>query len=189
MKESSISIGVVHFPIYNKRREVVTTSLSTSSLHDIARTAKTFGIGTFYIITPLRLQQHLAERLIQHWQVGYGASYNPTRQVALQDAAIVDNLGECLQGIKDKFGQDPVTIVTTARRQPNSISCAELRQRMRELPRPYIILFGTGWGIEQSMIEAMDIVLEPIFGAYEYNHLSVRAAVAIILDRLINEIR
>ena len=50
-----------------------------------------------------------------------------------------------------------------------------------------LVLFGTGWGLEDALIESCDGVLNPIRGADEYNHLSVRSAAAIILDRLFGE--
>jgi hypothetical protein len=46
------------------------------------------------------------------------------------------------------------------------------------------LLFGTGWGISQRVIETFDAVVEPIAGRGDFNHLSVRSAVAIALDRL-----
>ena len=47
------------------------------------------------------------------------------------------------------------------------------------------MLFGTGWGLEKSILTEADYVLDPIEGVGEYNHLPVRAAIAIILDRLV----
>ncbi|UCE75295.1 MAG: RNA methyltransferase [Methanomassiliicoccales archaeon] len=189
MERLSISIGLLHFPVYNKKKEVVTTSITTSCLHDISRTARTFGVDNFYIITPLQSQRELVGRLIKHWQEGYGAQYNPTRRYALQNVAVVSNLGDCLQGLREKYGHEPATIVTSARAHKKSISYAELRKRIRLAQQPYIIIFGTGWGIEESLIDHMDIAHEPVYGQGNYNHLSVRAAVAIILDRLMNKNR
>jgi hypothetical protein len=45
-------------------------------------------------------------------------------------------------------------------------------------------MFGTAWGLSDSVLADADFVLDPIAGNTEYNHLSVRSAVAIILDRL-----
>jgi tRNA (guanine37-N1)-methyltransferase len=45
------------------------------------------------------------------------------------------------------------------------------------------MLFGTGQGLSQSLIERCDYLLLPIDGFSEFNHLSVRSAVAIVLDR------
>lgn len=189
MERASISIGLLHFPVYNKNKEVVISSITTSSLHDISRTARTFGVDNFYIITPLKLQQDLIDRLLKHWQVGYGAQYNPTRRDAFQKVLVVSTLVDCLDDLKRKYRQDPITIVTSALSQGNCISYADLRDRIHRLHEPYLIVFGTGWGIEQSLIKNMDMVIEPVYGRENYNHLSVRAAVAIILDRLINESR
>jgi hypothetical protein len=45
-------------------------------------------------------------------------------------------------------------------------------------------MFGTGWGMSQELLDRADIFLDPINGPKEYNHLSVRSACAIMLDRL-----
>ena len=49
---------------------------------------------------------------------------------------------------------------------------------------PQVILFGTAWGLAPELLDSADQVLKPIEGTGRYNHLSVRSAVAIILDRL-----
>ena len=51
--------------------------------------------------------------------------------------------------------------------------------------KPILLLFGTGWGLEKSILNEADYVLDPIGGIGEYNHLPVRAAIAIVLDRLL----
>ena len=56
--------------------------------------------------------------------------------------------------------------------------------------RPVAIVFGTGWGVHESFYPAVDRILTPIYGPEGkegYNHLSVRSAVAIILDRLLGQ--
>jgi hypothetical protein len=52
--------------------------------------------------------------------------------------------------------------------------------------KPILLLFGTGWGLSDSLTNEADFKLEPIFGKAldGYNHLSVRSAVAIYCDRL-----
>ena len=49
-----------------------------------------------------------------------------------------------------------------------------------------LLLFGTGWGLAPEALARMDDVLEPVRGTTDYNHLSVRSAASIILDRLRN---
>ncbi len=53
----------------------------------------------------------------------------------------------------------------------------------------YLILFGTAWGIAKEVIEQADYILAPIQGNSNYNHLSVRSAAAIVLDRLLGDNR
>ncbi len=59
-----------------------------------------------------------------------------------------------------------------------------MRRRVEEGGPPLLFLFGTGWGLTEEVLEQADDILEPIRGAGAYNHLSVRSAAAILLDRL-----
>jgi hypothetical protein len=45
-------------------------------------------------------------------------------------------------------------------------------------------MLGTGFGLAPAVRERADLALEAIRGIGDYNHLSVRAAASIILDRL-----
>jgi hypothetical protein len=56
---------------------------------------------------------------------------------------------------------------------------------MRGEPGPWLIMLGTGWGLGPDLLSAAHRRLQPIHGADSYNHLSVRAAAAVILDRLL----
>jgi hypothetical protein len=47
-----------------------------------------------------------------------------------------------------------------------------------------LLVFGTGWGLAAPVVEEAHAVLEPIRGPGPWNHLSVRSACAIALDRL-----
>ncbi len=48
-----------------------------------------------------------------------------------------------------------------------------------------LLIFGTGWGLAPAVVAEADALLEPIRSAVgDYNHLSVRSACAIALDRL-----
>lgn len=78
-------------------------------------------------------------------------------------------------------------ITTSAHTFPNSISYKGLSEKIFNDDKPYLFLFGTGWGLIQEVMDMSDFILEPIRGTTKYNHLSVRAAVAIILDRIFGE--
>lgn len=56
-----------------------------------------------------------------------------------------------------------------------------------KMTSPIFYFFGTGWGLTNEVMDMSTYILEPIRAKCKYNHLSVRAAVAIILDRLLNE--
>lgn len=179
-----LAVALLHYPVYNKHREVVTTALTNLDLHDIARSARTFGLERFYIVTPSRDQQELAERIAGHWQVGWGASYNPDRKEALSIVRICSDLESAVKDFQTAFDHPVRTAITGAADRPNSISVSHLRDTLEQGDEPCLLLFGTGWGLTEECFTAADYILEPIAGSGPYNHLSVRSAVAIMLDRL-----
>ena len=180
-------IGLVHYPIYNKNNQIVTTALTNFDIHDIARTARTYDIKQYFIIHPLENQVKLANDVIDYWQNGYGGEHHPDRKEAFSILNLVKNIETAVKEIEEVEGKTPLIVTTDARTYPNTISYSELREKIATEDRPYLILFGTGWGIENEVMRNFDYILEPIYGSGDYNHLPVRAAVAIILDRLLSE--
>lgn len=184
MEIGNLFIALVHYPVYNKKGEVVATSVTTLDIHDIARTARTYGIARFYVLTPLPAQKELVQRILKHWVEGYGAEYNPTRREAFLNVSVCGGLSEIIEDIKKTTAKTPKIIVTDARKFPNSLNFSELKSKMGK-NNAFLLLFGTGWGLEKGIIENADYRLEPVEGITDYNHLPVRGAVAIILDRLL----
>jgi len=180
----NLAIALLHYPVYNKLREVVTTALTNLDLHDIARSSRTFGLDRFYIVTPSHDQRALAQRITGHWQAGWGASYNPDRKEALEIVRVCDTLAEAQAEYQAGFATTVRTVITGAATRPGSISCQAFRQMLGNSETPYLLLLGTGWGLTEACFDAADHILEPIAGAGTYNHLSVRSAAAILLDRL-----
>ncbi|MBQ3111972.1 MAG: RNA methyltransferase, partial [Firmicutes bacterium] len=43
------------------------------------------------------------------------------------------------------------------------------------------------WGLTDELLDNADYRLRPVYGAGSYNHLSVRSAASVILDRLMGE--
>jgi hypothetical protein len=181
---ANLAIALVHYPVYNKLGEVVTTALTNLDLHDIARSSRTFGLDRFYIVTPSKDQQALALRITGHWQEGWGASYNPDRKEALDIVRVVDNLESAVNDFQTNFTQPVKTVITGAGRRSGSISCPDFKEMLCNPETPFLLLLGTGWGLTEECFESADFILEPIAGAGTYNHLSVRSAAAIMLDRL-----
>lgn len=181
---ANLAIALVHYPVYNKLHEVVTTALTNLDLHDIARSSRTFGLDRFYIVTPSKDQQALALRITGHWQAGWGAAYNPDRKEALDIVRVVDSLGIAINDFQAGFKEPVKTVITGAGNRPGSIKCQDLKQMLGNPETPYLLLLGTGWGLTEECFDMADYILEPIAGAGTYNHLSVRSAAAIMLDRL-----
>lgn len=181
----NLYMALVHFPVYNKARQVVTTSLTTLNLHDLARLTVTYGTQGCYVVTPLQRQQELAKHVIAHWTQGYGAVYNPTRATALHYLRIVDSLEALEHDIVQRCGLTPRYIATDARPFPGRISYAALREILWEHEGVFLLLLGTGWGLAEELILRCEYILDPIYGPSSYNHLPVRVAAGIMLDRLL----
>ncbi len=183
-----VYIGLIHYPIYNKHMEIVTTALTNYDLHDIARTAKTYNVKRYFIVHPVEAQREMALRIMNHWKTGGGVAYNPNRKEAFEETELVPTLDEVLQWIENEEGEKPIIVTTDARVYPNTISYKAMRQKIHDDAKPILILFGTGFGMTKEMMQQFDYIIEPIYGAGSYNHLCVRSAVAIILDRLLGEV-
>ncbi len=182
-----VSIALLHYPVYDKNRQVVATALTNLDMHDIARSARTFGLASYYIVTPIPDQRALAGRIAKHWQEGWGASYNPKRKAALDLVRIVASLDEAIADLAERYGKPVKLLVTGAKDQPNSVTYAATREMLATGSDHYLILLGTGWGLTEEVFIRADCLLAPIKGAGDYNHLSVRSAASIILDRLLGE--
>jgi hypothetical protein len=180
---SNIHLALVHFPVYDKTGEIVTSSVTTLDIHDISRICRTYAVGTFYVVTPLLTQQKLVDRIIEHWLKGYGAQYNPTRKEALLKTCVKSFLADVVADITQNSGEKPKTIITDAKLFSQSVGYGEMRETINTGGQ-YLLVFGTGWGLEAGVVRDADHVLGPIDGVNGYNHLPVRAAIAIILDRL-----
>jgi len=179
-------VALLHHPVYKKTGEVITTSITPMDLHDIARSCMTFGIKAYYVVNPLPTMLYLARRIEEFWRSDYGANYNRTRTDAFTILRIKEHLEECVEEIREREGEKPYLVATSARRHGDSLTFSVLAEKLRSEDRPYLLLFGTGWGLIREFIRRCDYLLEPISGCGEYNHLSVRSAAAIILDRLCN---
>jgi len=187
VRKSKVYIALLHYPMYNKRMDVVTTSVTNLDLHDIARVARTYNVDGFYVVHPAANQQKLIKEILSYWQEGYGGAYNADRKEAFTILRLAENLSEVLQGIGAETGQQVITVATDARIYPNTVSYYHLKEKIFAEDKVYLLLFGTGWGMQKEMMMQSDYILEPIAVDSDYNHLSVRSAVSIIIDRLLGE--
>ncbi|MCL1980683.1 MAG: RNA methyltransferase [Proteobacteria bacterium] len=181
-----VDVALVHYPVVNRHGETIGSAVTNLDLHDIARAGKTYGVGTYWVITPFQEQRELAGQIVGHWTQGYGGSVNPDRSDALALVTVCASYAEALAGAKEKFGERPLVLATCAKEQANTLEYAEVRDKIRR-GTPVLLLFGTAWGLSPELLAAVDGVLPPLRGSTGFNHLSVRSAAAIILDRLLGD--
>ncbi len=182
---ADVYIALIHHPVYDKQHKVVTTSITNIDIHDIARSALTYGVKRYFVVNPVRTLHALAEKILNHWQYGYGSVYNKTRKDALATVSLAETLDGVLESIVQETREQPRVIATSARGGDNRVTFSAVRSSIEQNGRPVLLLFGTGWGLTEEVFAQTEAILEPIQGTGAYNHLSVRAAVAILLDRLL----
>jgi hypothetical protein len=181
---SGLDIVLVHHPVVNTTGEIIGSAVTNLDIHDIARAGKTYGVDNYYIVTPYEDQQMLVTEILNHWKTGHGATRNPARKAALELVQLADSIDTVIKLITKKRGQAPQLISTSARMQEKTLSYNDVRAKIAE-KEPILLLFGTAHGLAPEVMEMTDHCLPPVGADNGYNHLSVRSAVSIILDRLL----
>jgi hypothetical protein len=177
-------LGLVHYPVYNKNYHRIASAITTFDLHDIARVCKTYDIKKFFVITPLDDQRELVERVRMHWTEGFGANYNGNRKEAIELISVSPSLEHAVDSIAGLEGERPLLIATDANVQRTKAISYEDAKKILQEEKIVFLLFGTAWGLDKEVLVGADYILDPIEGRSGYQHLSVRAAAAIIVDRL-----
>ena len=184
---ANLYIGLVHYPIMNKHKDVITTAITNYDIHDIARASITYDVSKYFVIHNIPAQRELAATIMEHWKSGFGSTYNPDRKDAFTEVELVNSIRKAVDLVTEAEGVRPIIATTDARTYDNTITYSAMRKHLENDSRPVLVLFGTGYGMTKETMEEFDCILEPIYGHGEYNHLSVRSAVSIILDRLRGE--
>lgn len=180
----NLYVALVHYPVVNRQGDTIASAVTNLDLHDIARSACTYGIRSFYVVTPLADQIELVKTIVSHWTEGPGSRHNPKRREALSLIRIEESLSGVLVHIGGQGVGDPKIVVTSAKKRSGSIDYARFREMIRT-GEPYLLVLGTAWGLSDRVMNVADYLLQPVNGPVDYNHLSVRSAAAIILDRLL----
>jgi len=178
-------LALVHHPCVDRTGAVITTALTNFDIHDLARSSLTFGLAGYHVVTPITSQRDKAAHIAALWMEDASGEH---RAHALRLVRTADSIETVIAELTAEYGQAPVVVGTSAR--PNAFggattrTPAELVAEARENPAPLLLLLGTGWGLAEQLIPSVSRVLTPIEGASTWNHLSVRSAGAILLDRL-----
>lgn len=178
-----LALGLVHHPILDRHKNIVATNITNFDIHDIARACKVYGVEKYYIIHPIVEQLMFVERVLDHWRTGVGAKYNDYRRRSLEPVKVASSVEQAREDWKGTL------VIGTHARPVNGVrqwTCKELKEKLAEPEQRVLLLFGTGYGMTDDLMQTMDGVLESIKGAppQDYRHLSVRSAVSIYLDRV-----
>jgi hypothetical protein len=182
-------LALVHHPVRARDGSTITTAVTNLDVHDLARLARTYDLRSYFIVTPIGAQSTLVDRIVEHWRTGAGARRVPERGEALALVSVVDSIDAAAEAIEAREGRPPRLVATGARPPEGRIALSFVQEseNLATTRVPTLLLFGTGHGLSRSVVERADAVLAPIRAGASYNHLSVRTAAAIILDRLIGE--
>jgi tRNA (guanine37-N1)-methyltransferase len=174
----------------DQEKNSVAVSLTNRDVHDIARTSCAYGLGGYYVLTPMEDQRRLLEELLGHWTRGRGKTRNPHRARALSLVRGFESIADAVAHLESVTGQPPLLVGTTAGPVPGNqpvLGYARLAEILAE--RPVFLLFGTGHGLAPEA-QALCHAFAPSLRRHgPYNHLPVRAAAAIALDRILGEWR
>jgi hypothetical protein len=185
LSRPNLYLALLHYPVLGKNGDTIASAVTNLDLHDIARASRTYGVRFFYVVTPLLDQKELVDKIVQHWVSGAGSHYNPKRRDALSLIRVKTSYADVLTEIEHREGMAPKSVATSAKTRPRPLRFHALKRMLADRDTPLLLIFGTAWGLTETFIEAADHVLEPLHGGTDYNHLPVRSAAAVILDRLL----
>ncbi len=180
-----LAIGLIHHPVLDSAKNLVATNITNLDIHDIARVCRVYGVDRYYVIHPMKEQQMFVWRMLDHWRTGEGSKLNPMRRTALTMVHTADNVAAAMRDWSPD--EKPLLIGTSARNMVlPRLSFEELKAKLHKTEKRVFLIFGTGFGMTEELLESCDFLLEPLKGAppLDYRHLSVRSAVSICLDRL-----
>lgn len=183
-------IALLHHPVVDRNGRVMTSSVTSLDMHDLARAARTYGVGGTFVVHPSAVQRRFIENVTGHFVSGAGRGAHPQRGETLeQQLFVAPDLDAALEAVEAREGRKPLLVGTSALDGETATGYGELARHLRESDQPGLILFGTAWGLAPEVMDRLDFRLPPLRGREDtgYNHLSVRAAAAIILDRLLGD--
>ena len=187
MTTHGLHLALVHYPVVNRAGALASSSVTNLDLHDLARLSATYGIAVCYIVTPLEDQAAIVTELLAHWREGRATVVHEDRARALETLRLVPDIASAAADIEARTGAAPAIWATTAREEDGMFSHGEARRRLAERGGPTLLLLGTAWGLAPEVMASVDALVAPIRGLCGYNHLSVRCAAAILVDRLLRE--
>ncbi len=187
----NLHIALVHHPVIIEGKNSGTSSLTNLDIHDIARVSRTYGLGGYYIITPLKDQQEVLQGILRHWLQGPAGKSHADRAEALKLVRPVTSIAEAKNHVHSQTGVQPQVWGSSAqwgvdKNTPPLMPFDMARQKLEQAPA--LLLLGTGHGLAPEVLQNCDGFLRPLRFLSDYNHLSVRAAAAILVDRILQDV-
>jgi hypothetical protein len=185
-----IALVLLHYPITSRKGDIIATAVTNMDLHDLSRSARTYEVDHYFVVTPVKEQQEIVGRILDHWKLPRSQEWHPDRFEALSRLQMVSDFAAVKADLNSRHpGLELEVCLPDARPLPNQLGYQAIRQKWKEEPKPgvKVIVLGTGWGVAPEFYPEVHTYLAPLdgpLGREGYNHLSVRAAGAIILDRL-----
>jgi len=180
-----VAVALLHFPVLDRAGQEVTTAVTNLDVHDIARSGYTYGIERYFVVHPIAAQRELVNRVREHWVTGSGRLRIPDRQEPMRAVQPVCDLASACE--LWAAGEPMELWTTSAKVEDQSLEHASARSLLRGDGPKVLLVFGTGWGLSPVVHTSSTCRLAPIRSprADGFNHLSVRAAAAILFDRLL----
>ncbi|MGH1348263.1 MAG: RNA methyltransferase [Nannocystales bacterium] len=173
----TLRVALVHHPVLNRHGEEIASVVDEFDVFDGGRLALTYGVPTLYVVNPVPAQRDKAQRVIAH---GQSDTRDPARgrMDALQWCASLED------AIEDASRPEvPWVVATSAVAREPAASVSGVREAVRG-GRDVLLVIGKAWGLAPQVLERCDAQLAPIDAGTGFNHLSVRSAMAILIDRL-----
>ena len=172
----NIAVALVHAPVLNKAGESSATSVSSIDVHDFARTCGFYDVSPVYIVHPAEGMQQFVKDIQGHWKTSKRGDLNQARRDVLSQIKVVSTLEEVLQDADYQLWYTSAT--------PPEGGALIRPHELGEKDGQHLLVFGTGHGLDIENMPDENGWLYSIEGIGKVRHLSVRAALAIYLDRL-----
>ncbi|HTQ48077.1 MAG TPA: RNA methyltransferase, partial [Polyangiaceae bacterium] len=65
-----LAIALLHYPVLDGQGAIVTTAVTNLDVHDLSRSARTYGCSDYFVVHPITAQRELVDRIRTHWTEG-----------------------------------------------------------------------------------------------------------------------
>lgn len=172
-----LRVALVHHPVLNRNGEEIASVVDEFDVFDGGRLALTYGIPTLYVVNPVPAQRDKTQRVIAHAQSEARDAERGRMEALRWCASLQDAIADASTPTR------PWVVATSAVPREPAASFVDVRERLCG-GGDVLLVIGKAWGLAPAVFEQCDAQLQPIDAGTGFNHLSVRSAMAILIDRL-----